>query len=108
MFGEVICGAETAGSGTAEMTLVSITEVAGKYQSPALRWELMAADGKVARKLTGLEFAADKSAGKFLAELVGHPLGCGDRVILDDLIGLVYEITVSNGQIVRAKPVVKV
>lgn len=107
MLGEAIFGAETVDSGTTAMVLSSISEVSGKYQSAAIRWQFDSADGKQVRKLTGCEFAADLAAGQFLAQLVGRPLGRGDRVILDDLIGRSFEVTVSNGQIVRVKPLAK-
>jgi hypothetical protein len=101
-------GAETVPSGTTEMELVEVGEVPGRFNSPALCWRFESADGRQAKKLTGTEFAADVAAGQFLVQLLGRSLGRGDRVVLDDLIGEKFVVTVSAGQIIKVKPVAKV
>jgi hypothetical protein len=103
----VIFGAETVASGVHEMSLVAIDEVPGKFNGTALRWTFESSDGKQARKTTGVEFAPDVAAGQFVSQLLGRQLGRGDRVILDDLISERYMVTVSGGQIIKVKPVIK-
>jgi hypothetical protein len=102
-------GAPTLPSGRRVATLVSVDEVPGRFNDTALRFtfESFSGDhvGHQVRKTVGLNIAQDTTAGQWIASLVGKPLGRGDKILMEDLIGKDYELLISASQIVKASPV---
>jgi hypothetical protein len=104
-------GARSLPTGKHVANLVEIGELAGKFGDPALKIVFEVLEGKFAgfqaKKVIGLNFAPDTSAGEFITQLVGRPLDRGDSVDLNSLVNQSFELSVSGAQILKVTPVIR-